>query len=283
MNRERCPVILVHGWKSHPGIWNRFIPLLTSESFCPWSYGYDSLEDPSLADIAAGLRSFIGEKREETGYDGPLDFVCHCMGTVVARYLLEVMDRGVHREKVRLLIGLGPPNNGSSIAELFHDRDHGPDMIDRLTGVFIPEGYDPLCDRIVQEFRPGSSPMKRLRAAGLRSDLTYRLILTENRQAAPGFFPVFTGMTWQFCGEQGWQMTCHGDGIVPHTDSVLPGAGLDILPLRPEGLGECPSQYCHFNLPRNDEIMEQALSYLQEPGMPPCSFCQEPGSLSPFL
>jgi len=275
MNGDGCPVVLVHGWKSHPGIWNRFMPQLGNASFSSWNYGYDSYDNPSLAGIAADLQSFIGDKRDETGYDGPLDFVCHCMGTVVARYLLEVLDGGARREKVRLLIGLGPPNNGSSIAELFYDMDHGPDMIDRLTGVFIPKGYDPLDDRIVREFRPGSRPMRRLRDAGLRNDFSYRLILTENRQAVPGFFPTFTGMTWQFCGDLGWQMTCQGDGIVPHTDSLLPGAGLDILPLRPEGLGETPFQYCHFNLPRNDEIMARVLFYLNDPGLPPCSFCPD--------
>jgi pimeloyl-ACP methyl ester carboxylesterase len=273
MNGEGCPVVLVHGWKSHPGIWNRFNPLLSGESFSAWNYGYDTLDDPSLADIASGLRSFISDKRDETGYDGALDFVCHCMGTVVARYLLEVMDGAVHRERVRLLIGLGPPNNGSSIAELFHDPDHGQGMIERLTGVFIPDGYDPVSDRIVREFRPGSSPMGRLRETGLRNDISYRLLLTENRPAVPEFFPTFTGRTWQFCGDRGWQMTCHGDGIVPHTDSFLPGAGLDILPLRPEGLGDTPYQYCHFNLPRNDEIMGRVLEYLRDPGLSPLRVC----------
>jgi triacylglycerol lipase len=273
MNGEGCPVVLVHGWKSHPGIWNRFTPLLARESLTTWIYGYDTLDNPSLADIASGLRAFITDKRDETAYDGPLDFVCHCMGTVVARYLLEVMDPVARREQVRLLIGLGPPNNGSSIAELFHDPDHGPDMIERLTGVFIPEGYDPVSDRIVREFRPGSGPMRRLRSAGLRADISYRLILTENRPAVPEFFPTFAGRTWQFCEALGWQMTCQGDGIVPHTDSVLPGAGLDILPLRPDGLGDFPYQYCHFNLPRNDEIMGRVLEYLRDPGLPPLMFC----------
>jgi pimeloyl-ACP methyl ester carboxylesterase len=273
MNGAECPVVLVHGWKSHPGIWNRFTPLLGNGSFSPWIYGYDTLDDPSLAEIAAGLRSFINRKRDETGYDGPIDFVCHCMGTVVSRYLLEVLDNGVHHERVRLLIGLGPPNNGSSIAELFHDTDHGQEMIERLTGVFIPEGYDPLNDRIVREFRPGSGPMRRLGESRLRDDVSYRLILTENRPADPGFFPAFTGMTWQFCGERQWQITCQGDGIVPHTDSFLPGAGLDILPVRREGLGDSPFHYCHFNLPRNDEIMTRVLSYLHDPGLSPLSFC----------
>lgn len=278
MNGDGHPVVLVHGWKSHPGIWNRFMPLLGRASISSWNYGYDALDDPSLAGIATGLRSFITEKRDASGYDGPLDFVCHCMGTVVARYLLEVLDCGAHCERVRLLIGLGPPNNGSSIAELFHDADHGPDMIDRLTGVFIPDGYDPLGDRIVREFRPDSRPMRQLRGAGLRSDISYRLILTENRSGLPEFFPTFTGRTWQFCGEQGWQTTFQGDGIVPHTDSFLPGAGLDILPLRSEGLGNSPFQYCHFNLPRNDEIMNRVLFYLNDPGLPPCSVCQEQGT-----
>ena len=273
MNGEGCPVVLVHGWKSHPGIWNRFTPLLARESLTTWIYGYDTLDNPSLADIASGLRAFITDKRDETAYDGPLDFVCHCMGTVVARYLLEVMDPVARREQVRLLIGLGPPNNGSSIAELFHDPDHGPDMIERLTGVFIPEGYDPVSDRIVREFRPGSGPMRRLRSARLRADISYRLILTENRPAVPEFFPTFAGRTWQFCEALGWQMTCQGDGIVPHTDSVLPGAGLDILPLRPDGLGDFPYQYCHFNLPRNDEIMGRVLEYLRDPGLSPLLFC----------
>ena len=273
MNEEGCPVVLVHGWKSHPGVWNRFTSLLSGEFLSPWNYGYDTLDDPSLADIAMGLRSFIGDKRDETGYDGPLDFVCHCMGTVVARYLLEVMDSAQYPEKVRLLIGLGPPNNGSSIAELFHDPDYGPGMIECLTGVFIPDGYDPVSDRIVREFRPGSGPMQRLRSAGLRADVAYRLILTENRPAISEFFPTFTGRTWQFTRDGEWQMTYHGDGIVPHTDSLLPGAGLDILPLRPEGLGDSPYQYCHFNLPRNDEIMDRVLKYLRNPGLSPLRVC----------
>jgi len=25
MNGDRCPVILVHGWNSHPGVWKRLI------------------------------------------------------------------------------------------------------------------------------------------------------------------------------------------------------------------------------------------------------------------
>jgi len=29
LTNERCPAVLVHGWRSHPGIWNRLAPVLT--------------------------------------------------------------------------------------------------------------------------------------------------------------------------------------------------------------------------------------------------------------
>ena len=56
------------------------------------------------------------------------------------RYLLEVTAGSVHRQNVRQLIGLGPPNNGSALAELFHDLKHGEEIINKLTGIFVPRG-----------------------------------------------------------------------------------------------------------------------------------------------
>jgi triacylglycerol lipase len=60
----------------------------------------------------------------------------------------------------------------------FFDPKRGEDIINKLTGVFVPRGFDPLSDRIVQNVRPGSAVMQRLRSAGLQSDIIYRIILT---------------------------------------------------------------------------------------------------------
>jgi pimeloyl-ACP methyl ester carboxylesterase len=279
MEIRDCPVILVHGWKSHPGIWKRFIPILSDASLPVWSFGYDTLNGASLADLAAALQQFIREKQVETGYEGAIDIVGHCMGTCVSRYMLEVLDREVRSLKVRQLIGLGPPNNGSSIAELFCDPIHGPGKIRELSGSFFPHGCNPVNDRIVQEFRPGSRRMRILASAGLRPDVTYRIILSGNTGRDPGFFPAFDGMTWQYSRENGWKRTYHGDGIVPHTDSFIEGVGLDILPAPGNGFVHDPSLYCHFNLPRNPEIMQRVREYLSDPNTPPHSVCPKRSTL----
>ncbi|MCE5297990.1 MAG: acetyltransferase [Methanoregulaceae archaeon] len=279
MEIRDCPVILVHGWKSHPGIWKRFLPLLADTSLPVWNFGYDGLNGASLADLAAALQQFICEKQDETGYEGPIDIVGHCMGTCVARYMLEVIDGEVQSMDVRQLIGLGPPNNGSSIAELFCDPIHGSGKIRELSGSFFPHGCNPVTDTIVQEFRPGSRRMRILASAGLRQDITYRIILTGNPGRDPRFFPAFDGMTWEYSRENGWKRTYLGDGIVPHTDSFIEGVGLDILPVSGNGFVHDPTLYCHFNLPKNPEIMQRVMEYLSDPATHPHSVCPNHNTL----
>jgi triacylglycerol lipase len=220
------------------------------------------MQDPCLADIAHALGDFIRARREETGYGGPVDMVCHCMGTCISRYLLEIIDGTSRQENVRQLIGLGPPNNGSSIAELFCDPGLGQEMIEKLSGVFIPQGFDPAEDTIVREFRPGSSTMARLRNAERRTDIRYRLILTRNLSKTPDFFSLFEGKTWQFSPMNGWVQTYEGDGIVPHTDSFLPGADHRLLPASPGPFICSPHLYSHLHLPNNPEVIDEVMLYL---------------------
>ncbi len=148
--------------------------------------------------------------REGRDWPGPVDIVSHSMGTCIVRYLLEVTDGTERSQKVRQLIGLGPPNNGSALAELFHDPKRGEEIINKLTGVFVPRGFDPASDRIVQDVRPGSAVMQRLRTAGLRSDIIYRIIVTTNPEDSLGFFPWFDGRTWELGKTGGTRRRCTG-------------------------------------------------------------------------
>jgi len=267
MNNEPYPVILVHGWNSHPGIWNRLVPRLSETAIPFWKFDHAGMNGADIPELAAALASFVSEKRDENGYAGPVDIVCHSIGTCIARFVLEVMDRNDRHQNVRQLIGLGPPNNGSALAELFHDPLMGGEIINRLTGVFVPRGFDPSADSLVQDVRPASPAMHILRSAGIRSDITYRVIVTANPGGRPDFFPLFKGKTWDLDREGRWQQTWEGDGIVSHNESRLPGISLDILPLDPDDAlpSLLPDQYCHLNLPRNPVVIERVMQYLTHP------------------
>jgi hypothetical protein len=155
------------------------------------------------------------------------------------------------------------------MAELFNDPHLGPEVIRSLAGVFVPRDYDPNDDTIVQEFRPRSRTVAALQAAGTRDDIAYRIILAANLTETPAFFPAFCGRTWELAPDGEWRTTYAGDGIVPHTDSYLPGAGLDILPRDPGNLARNPEHYCHTGLPRNPEVVARIMEYLANPDAVP--------------
>jgi pimeloyl-ACP methyl ester carboxylesterase len=261
--QPRCPVVLVHGWKSHPGVWKPLIRRLEEESFACWNFSHSGLRDAGAEEIGCALMDFIHTMQEEHAYRGPVDLVCHSMGAAVARYTLEVMDRASCRIPARMLIGIGPPNNGSSMAELFNDPVHGPEILRQLTGTFVPKTYDPAEDRLVQEFRRTGPFVEVLRKAGLRRDVSYRVIVAGNPTATPEFFPLFGGQTWEY-SPSGWQKTVRGDGIVSHADSLIPGAKMAVLPADPTMLNDAPAEYCHLRLPGNPEVVEQVIRFLRE-------------------
>ncbi len=103
-----------------------------------------------------------------------------------------------------------------------------------------------------------------LRTAGLRSDITYRIIVTANPEEVPGFFPLFKGRTWEMAEDGKYRATLDGDGIVAHRESALPGISLDVLSASLEGEDHLPApeQYCHINLPRNPLVIDRIMHYL---------------------
>ena len=264
MNGDRYPVILVHGWNSYPGVWKRLVVLLEEAGIPYTKFNHTRRQGSALPEIAGSLLDYLREVRDESSWSGPVDIVCHSVGTCIVRYLLEVVDGTDRTQAVRQLIGLDPSNNGLALAELFNDPTHGKEIINRLTGVFVPQGFDPATDRIVQDVRPGSAVIHRLRTAGLRSDITYRVIVTANPEEVPGFFPMFKGNTWEISENGRYRKTLDGDGVVAHRESVLPGISLDVLSVSLEGEDHLPApdQYCHINLPRNPIVIDRIMQYL---------------------
>jgi triacylglycerol lipase len=185
----RVPVVLIHGWNSHPGIWNRLDPRITEVSLPCWKFDHSCMKEATVPEIAVALGRYLRSMRDRAGYYGPIDIVCHSMGSCIARYFLEVQDGAGKEEPVRHLICLGPPNNGSALAELFCNPRRNDEIIGQLSGIFVPPGYDPGADPLVQDVRPGSTVMQDLRDAGTRPDIAYRIIVTTNTGEDPAFFP----------------------------------------------------------------------------------------------
>jgi triacylglycerol lipase len=258
------PVVLVHGWNSHPGVWNRLVDRLEAASIPSWRFDHSAMADTDLAGRAAALRAYVREMRDETGFDGVVDVVCHSIGACIARECLEVADGTARTLRAGKLVMLGPPNNGSALAELFSDPCQGSEVIDRLTGVFVPRGFEPLADPLVQDVRPESRAMRGLRSAGIRDDIAYRVVLTGNPLGLEAFFPWFDGRTWELDEHRRWRRTLDGDGVVAHSESVLPGVPLEVLAPGPDdGSRQIPPHhFCHIQLPRNPAVIDRVMGHL---------------------
>lgn len=265
---DSIPLVLVHGWKSHPGIWRRLIERVNIPTEKIWLFDYSDLHELTISQIAHQLKSFLHEKRKVTGYTGPVDIICHSMGGYVTRYYVEVIDGGKREENVRQLIEIGVPNQGSSMAEIFNDPEYGPHVIHILSGEFVPKRYQPEKDVNVQGLRIKSRETFQLRKAGIRPDIRYRNILSANRTGDPAFFPSFEGRTWVLGHDETWRKTWLGDGVIPHYDSYLPGTEFDLIPCNPEKMLDEPYRYCHILLPKNSEVIRLVIRYMENPTIP---------------
>jgi pimeloyl-ACP methyl ester carboxylesterase len=268
MNDTQYPVFLVHGWNSHPGIWNRLVTQLKAAGIQHYRFDYTEIMDLDIPYIASILQKYIRDTCRENGLSGPVDIVGHSLGSGIARYCLEVLDGIERTQAVRQLICVSPPHTGSALMDILFNPDKGKELIRILTGVLLRQGCNPDMTPIMQDMQTGSQVIQTIRSAGLRPDITYRSILSTNPHAVPGFFPCFEGKTWEKTDEGTYQVTLEGDGIVAYRQSAVPGISLDILPVPPEQDDPRipPELYSHFLLPKNSVVIDWIMENLQNNG-----------------
>jgi len=61
MNGDRFPVILVHGWKSHPGAWKRLDGRLEAAGMLYRKFDHSGMKGSALPEIAESLHSSVGQ------------------------------------------------------------------------------------------------------------------------------------------------------------------------------------------------------------------------------
>ncbi|MFC5055955.1 esterase/lipase family protein [Saccharothrix xinjiangensis] len=147
------PVVLVHGTAENMTYnWYTLSPLLANHGYCAFALNFGQLPGPHVglpgsrraggvapvARSAAELAAFIDEVLAATGAS-QVDVVGHSQGGVMPRYYLKFLGGA---DKVHTLVGLAPPNHGTTISGLAHvpgvpellAAGVGPAVTDQLTG-----------------------------------------------------------------------------------------------------------------------------------------------------
>ena len=59
MSGDQYPVILVHGWNSHPGIWKKLVVQLEAAGIQYGKFDHSGMRDLSLPEISGALLEYI--------------------------------------------------------------------------------------------------------------------------------------------------------------------------------------------------------------------------------
>ena len=68
MSSDHYPVILVHGWNSHPRVWKRRVVRLEAAGIPYRKFDHTEMQGSALPEIDESLYNYLREVRDETGW-----------------------------------------------------------------------------------------------------------------------------------------------------------------------------------------------------------------------
>ena len=272
------PVVLVHGWRGTPAVWNDLVNNLTGQSLVidpktqnwiypyytsngagtwnyttddVWIFDYSSYNTDDPAVIALSLRDFINEKRAQYGYTGKIDIICHSMGALVTRYYMTDLTNSQGKPNsndVRQWIGVAPVDYGAAIANWII----------------------PISPSIAQ-MRTDSYDVQEINSHPLDPNVKYRVLVGYNSNQNWQYFSLsFLGVplpfvlfghtlevTYDTNMHHYYHWTYFGDGVVALEQSYIQGAGLDSFGME-----------THNSLPHAALAINTILNYLVNPDLP---------------
>ena len=281
------PVVLVHGWRGSPEVWNHLVhnmtgrwltfdsktkywkpPYYTEKDPGNWNYTTDdvwifdytsySTKDPKV--IASALQNFTEQKRDQYHYKGKIDIVCHSMGALVSRYYMENIrdSEGVlYAKNVRQWIGVSPVNHGAAIADRLWP------LLRIIIHIFFPQSTWIGLTPSEFEMMTNSKTVRAINGDGIDPDVIYRVMVGYNSNQSPSYPSILFGRTLDVkFKEDGWwrsnyNQTFYGDGVVALAQSYLVDGGLD-----------CFGMEDHNSAPHAKAVIDKILSYLQNPDLP---------------
>lgn len=268
------PVLLVHGLDEPGGIWDQLAPALSADGHTVLRFDYRN--DQAIVRSADEL-AIAFDQIERAGVR-ELDLVCHSMGGLVAREVLQRDDYGSRGLRVRTLITLGTPHGGSpwarlrSIAEAREQIQRWAESDDldpmRLFG-FVDDG----AGQAGNDLMPGSAFLRSLDAGVMPDDV--RVICIVGRTDQPSTLvgtvgsaagrnalrellgPDESGTILDEIDRLGLEL---GDGVVPVSSAALEGAD-EVIEVRAN----------HRGMVRTIELEEavRRLNGLAEAAVPP--------------
>jgi PKD repeat protein len=251
------PVVLVHGWRGNPSVWN-----ILKTDLLAIGYSEDDIlvfnYEPGLEEpigYATNLAAAVSNWRTNNGnYDGKIDIICHSYGAIVSRWYMEQMtdsEGNLNGKNVRLWVGLAPVNQGAAIADI-QPAITPLVWLNRLFNVHF-FGIEPA----ITHMKTTSATVKKLKSSYPIPGVTYKVIVGYNAATTPAQrvqYPGHGGYTLEKKANGFYRFTQLGDGVVANAQSGLLNAGIDYMP----GL-------THTNIHNDQGVCSKVIMYLKNP------------------